>query len=165
MRHRDFNLYWVGVVFSQIGTRGTIAAQLFHVYLLTGSTVQVGFVGLSQAVALLVLSPLGGAYADRIDRRKLLQASQMVAMVVSLAIAVLTLSGDVQPWHIYVSVVLHTAAATFDQPARQALIPAMVPREELVHAFALLNPSREVAILVGPALAGGLISVRGPEAK
>jgi MFS family permease len=164
MRHRDFNLYWFGVVFSQIGTRGTIAAQLFHVYLLTDSTVQVGFVGLSQAVALLVLSPLGGAYADRIDRRRLLQASQMVAMVVSLVIAVLTISGDVQPWHIYVSVVLHTAAATFDQPARQALIPAMVPREELVHAFALLNPSREVAILVGPALAGGLISVWGPEA-
>lgn len=164
MRHRDFNLYWVGVIFSQIGTRGTVAAQLFHVFLLTDSTLQVGFVGLSQAIALLVLSPLGGAYADRIDRRRLLQASQLVAMVVSLIIAVLTISGDVQPWHIYLSVVLHTAAATFDQPARQALIPAMVPRDELVHAFALLNPSREVAILLGPALAGLLISVWGPEA-
>jgi MFS family permease len=164
MRHRDFNLYWAGVIFSQIGTRGTIAAQLFHVFLLTGSTVQVGFVGLSQAIALLVLSPLGGAYADRLDRRRLLQASQLVAMIVSLIIAVLTISGDVQPWHIYLSVVLQTAAATFDQPARQALIPAMVPRDELVHAFALINPSREVAILVGPALAGVLISVWGPEA-
>jgi MFS family permease len=164
MRHRDFNLYWLGVILSQIGTRGTIAAQLFHVYVLTGSTVQVGFVGLSQAIALLVLSPLGGAYADRVDRRRLLQASQAVAMIVSLIIAILTISGNVQPWHIYVSVILHTAAATFDQPARQALIPALVPRDELVHAFALINPSREVAILVGPALAGVLISIWGPEA-
>ena len=164
MRHRDFNLYWLGVILSQIGTRGTIAAQLFHVYVLTGSTVQVGFVGLSQAIALLVLSPLGGAYADRVDRRRLLQASQAVAMIVSLIIAILTISGNVEPWHIYVSVILHTAAATFDQPARQALIPALVPRDELVHAFALINPSREVAILVGPALAGVLISIWGPEA-
>lgn len=141
-----------------------MAAQLFHVYLLTGSTVQVGFVGLSQAIALLVLSPLGGAYADRMDRRRLLQASQAVALIVSLVIAGLTLSGDVQPWHIYLSVLLHTAAATFDQPARQALIPAMIPRQELVQAFALLNPSREVAILIGPALAGTLIAIWGPEA-
>ena len=61
-----------------------------------------------------------------------------------------------------VSVLLTTAAATFDQPARQALIPAMVPRTQLPQAFALLNPSREVAVLVGPALAGVLIAVGGP---
>ena len=65
-------------------------------------------------------------------------------------------------WQVLVSVVLTTAAATFDQPARQALIPALVPREQLPQAFALINPSREVAVLAGPALAGVLIGIGGP---
>jgi MFS family permease len=162
LRHRDFNLYWFGVVFSQIGTRGTVAANLFQVYALTGSIPVTGMVGLAQAVALLVLSPLGGAYADRVDRRHLLQGAQAVSLVVAVALAALTFAGNAQAWQVIVSVVLTTAAATFDQPARQALIPAMVPREELPQAFSLLNPSRELAILIGPALAGILIAVQGP---
>ena len=67
-------------------------------------------------------------------------------------------------WTVVISSLLATAAATFDQPARQALIPAMVPREQLVEAFALLNPSRELAVLVGPAFAGVLIALGGPGA-
>lgn len=161
LRHRDFNLYWFGVVFSQIGTRGTVAANLYQVYELTGSIAMTGMVGLAQAVALLILSPLGGAYADRVDRRRLLQAAQAVSMVVALGLAVVTMTGHVKAWEVIVSVVLTTAAATFDQPARQALIPAMVPREELPQAFSLLNPSRELAILIGPTLAGVLIAVDG----
>ncbi|MFG3064993.1 MFS transporter [Streptomyces sp. NPDC048231] len=162
LRNRDFDLYWGGVVFSQIGTRGAVAANLYQVYQLTGSTAQVGLVGLAQAVALLVLSPVGGIYADRLDRRRLLQVTQGVALLVSAALAAITLAGAATVWSVVVSSLLATAAATFDQPARQALIPAMVPRERLVEAFALLNPSRELAILVGPAFAGVLIAVGGP---
>ncbi|MGW2552263.1 MFS transporter [Streptomyces sp. NPDC001635] len=164
LRNRDFDLYWGGVVFSQIGTRGAVAANLYQVYQLTGSTAQVGLVGLAQAVALLVLSPVGGIYADRLDRRRLLQVTQGVALLVSAALAAITLAGAATVWSVVVSSLLATAAATFDQPARQALIPAMVPRERLVEAFALLNPSRELAILVGPAFAGVLIAVGGPGA-
>lgn len=162
LRHRDFNLYWFGVVFSQIGTRGTVAANLYQVYTLTRSTAVTGLVGLAQAVALLILSPLGGAYADRVDRRRLLQAAQATALIVAGALTVLTLSGSVRTWEVLASVVLTTAAATFDQPARQALIPAMVPRAELPQAFALLNPSRELAVLIGPTLAGLFIAIQGP---
>ncbi|MFD7444441.1 MFS transporter [Streptomyces sp. NPDC059909] len=162
LRHRDFDLYWGGVVLSQIGTRGAVAANLYQVYELTGSTAQVGLVGLAQAVALVVLSPLGGVYADRLDRRRLLQASQAVALLVSAALAAVTLAGEATVWAVVLSSLLATAAATFDQPARQALIPAMVPREHLVDAFALLNPSRELAVLLGPALAGVLIAIGGP---
>jgi MFS family permease len=162
LRHRDFNLYWFGVIFSQVGTRGTVAANLYQVYALTDSIPLTGFVGLAQAVALLLLSPFGGAYADRLDRRRLLQGAQAVAMVVAVLLAVVSLRGAVQTWEVLVSVVLTTAAATFDQPARQALIPSMVPRAELPQAFALLNPSRELAVLIGPALAGLLIAVHGP---
>jgi MFS family permease len=164
LRNRDFDLYWFGVVFSQIGLRGTFAVNLLHVYMLTGSTLQVGFVGLFQAVALLVLSPLGGAFADRLDRRRLLQVTQLLSMVVSLALALLTFADVVQPWHIYLAVLLNSSAATFDQPARQALIPALVPRTQLVQAFALINPSREIAVLVGPAVGGLLVAVAGPGA-
>ncbi|MFD7994739.1 MFS transporter [Streptomyces mexicanus] len=164
LRNRDFDLYWGGVILSQIGTRGAVAANLYQVYRLTGSTAQVGLVGLAQAVALLVLSPAGGIYADRLDRRRLLQVTQGVALLVSAGIAALTLAGSATVWTVVASSLLATAAATFDQPARQALIPAMVPRERLVEAFALLNPSRELAVLVGPALAGGLIAVGGPGA-
>lgn len=162
LRHRDFSLYWSGVVLSEIGTRGTVAANLYHVYEISGSNLAVGFVGLFQAVALLVLSPLGGVYADRLDRKRLLQISQLISLVVSLGLAAATMAAVVEPWHIFVSVLLNTAAATFDRPARQALIPALVPRDELVRAFALINPSREVAVLVGPALAGFLIAAGGP---
>lgn len=162
LRHRDFNLYFAGIVASEIGIRATIAANFFHVYQLTGSTLQVGLVGLFQAIALLVLSPLGGAYADRLDRRRLLQVSQALSMLVTLALAVGTFAGVVTTWHILVSVLLNTAAATFDRPARQALIPSLVPRGELVQAYALVNPSRELAVMLGPALAGALIALAGP---
>jgi MFS family permease len=164
LRNRDFDLYWSGVVLSEIGSRGTFAANLFHIYTLTGSTLQTGLVGLFQAGALVVLSPLGGAYADRLQRRRLLQVTQTFSLLVSLVLAMLTLTGTIAPWQILVSVLLNTAAETFDRPARQSLIPALVPKRELVQAFALLNPSRELAILVGPALAGFLIAGFGPEA-
>jgi MFS family permease len=94
----------------------------------------------------------------------LLQVTQSCALLVSLALAILTITGTIAPWQILVSVLLNTAAETFDRPARQSLIPALVPKEELVQAFALLNPSRELAILIGPALAGVLIAGFGPEA-
>ncbi len=74
----------------------------------------------------------------------------------------LTLTGHIVAWQVLVSVVLTTAAATFDQPARQALIPALVPRTQLPQAFALINPSREIAVLLGPALAGIFIGIAGP---
>lgn len=162
LRHRDFNLYWFGVVFSEVGTRGTVAANIYQVYEITRSIALTGLVGLAQAVALLVLSPLGGAYADRVDRRRLLQGAQGMSLVVALGLTIVTLSESAQVWQVLVAVLLTTAAATFDQPARLALIPAMVPRTELPQAFALLNPSREAAVLIGPALAGVLIALGGP---
>jgi MFS family permease len=162
LHNRDFNLYWAGVVASQIGTRGTVAANFYQVYELTGSIAYTGLVGAAQAVALIVLSPLGGALADRVDRRRLLQGAQAVALLVAGLLAWLTLTGNAVAWHVVLSVVLTTAAATFDQPARQALIPALVPRNQIAQAIALLNPSRELAILLGPLMAGVLITVAGP---
>jgi MFS family permease len=130
--------------------------------LLTNSTLQVGLVGLSEAVALLLLAPLGGAIADRMDRRTLLQITQSTSLCASLGLTLATFSGVVQPWHIYVAVIAVSAAQTFEGPARQAMIPALVSKERIVDAFALVNPTRELAILLGPPLAGVLIAVAGP---
>jgi MFS family permease len=162
LHNRDFDLYWGGVILSQVGTRAAVAASLYQVYELSRSTLQVGFVGIAQAVALIVLSPLGGVLADRMDRRRLLQYSQAAALLVSAALALVTLTGRAATWMVVLASLLATAAATFDQPARQALIPALVPRHQLVDAIALINPSRELAVLVGPALAGVLIAAAGP---
>ena len=163
LRNRSFNLYWGGVIFSEIGTRGTAAAILFHVYQLTGSFVHTGLVGAAQGVAILVLSPLGGVYADRLDRKRLLQATQFVAMLVALGLTIVTATGAVTIWAIYIAVILLTAAATFDSPTRAAIIPALVKREQLPQAFALINPSRELAVLVGPGLGGVFIAFGGAQ--
>ncbi len=162
LHSRDFLLFWSGVVLSQIGTRATVAASLYQVYDLTGSIAATGLVGAAQALALVTLSPLGGVLADRWDRRRLLQAAQAAAMLAALAMASVTLAGTVRAWHVVLGVLVTTAAATFDQPCRQAIVPALVPRDVLPAAIALLTPSREVAVLTGPALAGLLIAVDGP---
>lgn len=161
-RIRGFAPFWVGIVLSEIGTRASVAANLYQVYVLTDSTAMVGLIGLMQAVAILLLSPLGGVYADRLDRRRLLQVCQVLALAVALGLAGVTLAGDARPWHVLLSALLTMAAATFDRPARQALVPALVPRELLPQAIAVLNPSREIAVLIGPALAGLMIALGGP---
>jgi MFS family permease len=161
LRQPAFRIFWLGVVFSQIGTRGTVAANLWQVLQLTDSTLLVGFVGLAEAAALLILAPLGGAVADRMDRRTLLQLTQGTSLLGSLSLTILTFSGAIQAWHIYLVVIAISAAQTFEGPARQALIPALVAKEHVVDAFALVNPSRELAILVGPPLAGVLIATLG----
>ena len=161
LRNRDFDLYWFGLVASQIGTRATSVANLYLVYELTDSIPLTGLVGLFQGCALLLLSPLGGAYADRVNRRRLLQTTQAIALAVALALTVLSVTGQVQVWHVLVSVVLIASASAFEAPARQALIPALVPRQHLAQAFSLVNPTRELAFLTGPSLAGVLIALDG----
>lgn len=161
-RNRDFLLFWSGVVLSQIGTRATVAACLWQVYDLTGSIAATGLIGAAQVIALVTLSPIGGVLADRWDRRRLLQATQAAALAAAAGMAAVTLTGAVQAWHVVAGTLVTTAAATFDQPCRQAIVPALVPREVLPAAIALLNPSREVAVLVGPAVGGLLIALDGP---
>lgn len=162
LRHRPFAIYLTGVVFSQIGSKGTFAAMMFHMYLLTGSTVQVGLVGLARGAALLLLSPIGGYCADRWDRRRLLQAGQALSMVISLSLAVATLAGAARAWHVLLAAMLAASAESFDAPARQVIIPAIVPPGQLVRGIALINPTNQIGKLAGPAIGGLLIAVGGP---
>lgn len=162
LRNPSFVGYLSGVVLSQIGTRGAIAASLYQVYDLSGSLMTTGLVGAAGGLALVVLSPFGGALADRLDRRRLLQAAQTVGGLVALTLAILTFSGAVQAWHVILASLVSMAATTFDNPTRQALIGSMVPGHVLPQAFAMVNPAKEIAVLVGPGLAGVLIAAGGP---
>jgi MFS family permease len=162
LRNGSFVGYLSGVVLSQIGTRGAIAASLYQVYELSGSLATTGLVGAAGGLSVVVLSPLGGALADRLDRRRLLQVAQAAGGLVALALAVLTFTGAVRAWHLVLASLVSMAATTFDNPTRQALIGSMVPRHLLPQAFAMVNPAREVAVLVGPGLAGLLIAAGGP---
>lgn len=163
-RNGNFRYYWLGVVLSQVGSRATAAAILWQVYQITGSTVATGLVGLSQAIAFLVLAPLGGVIADRIDRKRLMQTAQAVALGIDVYLIVLTVTGTISPALIYVGVAVTSSVMSFSDPARQALIAAVVPREQLANAFALANPTREISFLLGPAIGGLLIAVSGPVA-
>ncbi|MGD9525868.1 MFS transporter [Pseudonocardia sp.] len=163
LRLRDFRWYLVGVGLSQAGSNGALAAMLYHVYVLSGSTFQVGVVGAARGATIIACSPWAGHLADRFDRRRLLQLSQAGGLVVALALAVVTLLGVVASWQIWAAMVLISIAAAVDQPARKALIPALVPRGSLMQAITMTNPVNQVARLVGPALGGVLIAVRGPE--
>ena len=162
LRHRDFRRYLAGVVVSQIGTEGTFAVMLYHVYQITGSTVQTGLVGGAQGLAVFLLSPLGGYCADRMDRKRLLQIAQAASLISSLALAIVTLTGEVEAWHVLLAALVNTAALTFDRPVRKAIIPSMIPRDELVQGFSLMNPAGEVSRLVGPGVGGLLVAAGGP---
>lgn len=155
-------LFLAGQIFTQVGNQGTFAAALYHMYLLSGSTLQVSLIGLSRGVAVILFAPLGGYYADRLDRRRLLQLSQSFSMCVSLGLGVLTVAGAARPWHLVLAVIFNGTAQTFDGPTRKALIPAIVPHGQLVRGFAVLNPSGQIGKLAGPALSGLLIAVGGP---
>jgi len=145
--------------------RATLAANLWLLLDLTGSPWQVGAVGLADAAAIILLTPLGGVLADRIDRRMLLQCSQAFAAVVSLVMFFDVALGYVQPWHVYVAVALSSAAVTFDLPVRQALVPGLVPPSAMVSALTLAAPVFNAAGLFGPAVAGLLIASPGGTAS
>lgn len=161
--YRDFRWYLIGVALSQVGTNGAFAAVLYHVYVLTGSTWQVGIVGAVRGIAIIVLSPLAGHMSDRLDRKRLLQYTQVLSMVSGLALAAVTIADIVAPWQLWLATAVTSVAATIDSPVRKALIPALVPRSMLMRATSLINPTNQVGKLFGPSLAGLLIAAGGPQ--
>src|ERR1041384_6982243 len=98
---RDFGLYWASLLFSAVGTQISTVAMAWQVYEITNSPFQLGLTGLFRALPIMILSLPGGVLADRVDRRRLLIATQSLAMLLALALGLLTSSGHVLVWHIY----------------------------------------------------------------
>src|SRR5690242_10159459 len=153
----NFRLYASGAIVSNVGTWMQRVAQDWLVLELTHSGTALGIVtGLQFAPALLI-GPYAGLVADRFPKRKLLQITQVWMAVAALTLGVLTVTGLVQPWHVFVIAFLFGIGTAFDAPARQAFVVEMVGRDDLSNAVGLNSASFNAARLIGPGLAGLLI--------
>jgi MFS family permease len=159
LRHRNFRLLWIGLLISFSGSLMQSAAILWHVSLLVPDdkrALALGMVGLVRVVPVVVFSMLSGVAADVYDRRKLMLVTQSVMAIFAAALAVLTWRGLHAVWPVYAISAASAAAGAFDLPARQALTPNLVPREDLPNALTLNTIMFQVAAVTGPA-AGGIV--------
>lgn len=159
--HRNYRLYWFGVLFSVIGYQLQFIGVGWLIYRLTGSPFYLGLVGLFTAVPTITLSLVGGVFADRMSRLHLLIITQCTAASSSLLLGILTMSGNIQVWHILALASVNGAAQAFDTPARQALLPDLVERDDFVNAVAMVSAAWQLSRVIGPALAGVLIASAG----
>jgi MFS family permease len=136
-------------------------AQSWLVYRLTGSATLLGIVGFAAQFPVLILAPIGGSVADTYPRRRSMLAIQSAAMLLAFPLAALTLLNRIQVWHIMVLAVLLGIVNAFDIPVRQSFIAEMVQREDLFNAIALNSSMTNGARVIGPAVAGILVSLVG----
>jgi len=162
LRHRDFRLLWMGQLISVTGSQMQLVAINWHVYLLTKSPLALGGVGLVRVLPIIVCSLVGGVVADAIDRKRLMLATQAVMLVSAALLAWMTASGLSSIWPIYLLTAIASAAVAFDNPARQAMLPTLVPQKDFQNAVSLGILVFNSAMIVGPALAGLLLKIRGP---
>ncbi|MFL6215723.1 MAG: MFS transporter [Blastocatellia bacterium] len=162
LRHRDFRLLWLAQLVSVTGSQMQTVAINWHVYLLTKSPLALGLVGLVRVVPIVLCSLVGGVVADAIDRKRLMIVTQTVMLVSAAILAGFTASGLDEVWPIYLLTAIASAAVAFDNPARQALLPTLVPAEDFANAVSLGTVVFNSAMIVGPALAGLLLAGHGP---
>jgi MFS family permease len=146
---------------SMAGSQMQSTALNWHLYALTHSPVALGMIGLARVVPIAIFSLAGGAVADAMDRRKLMLVTQSVMMVTAILLGALTMRGELTAGLIYALSALAAGALAFDNPARQALLPNLVPREHFSNAVSLHTIIRQVATIVGPSLAGFMIDSGG----
>ena len=161
LRHRDFRLFFIGMLVSQIGTQMQLMALNWHIYLLTKSPVALGFIGLARVLPIVAFALFGGVYADARDRRAVLLVTQTTLMGFAAVLGGLTAAGWATPLWIYLLAAASSAAMAFDSPARQAMIVNLVPAEHLANAVSLANLVRKVGTVLGPTIGGGLIAWNG----
>jgi MFS family permease len=159
--HREFRLIWYGQIFSSMATWMDQVARGWLIYELTDSAFQLGLVRGVQAIPILLLSPLAGSTADRYSRKMQVLIAQLVDGLLYGVIAVLIITGEIQPWHVYVTAFGMSVVWTFQQPSRAAMVGDAVPLNQLTNAVGLNSIVFNVARSAGPALAGFLIAVFG----
>ena len=134
----------------------------WHVYLLTKSALALGLVGLFRGLPIIVCSLAGGVIADAIDRKKLMIVTQTVMLLTAALLTAGTFAGLESVWPIYVLSGVAAAAQAFDTPARQAFMPTLVPEQDFPNAVSLGIIVFNVAIILGPAIAGFILAETGP---
>jgi MFS family permease len=167
LRFRDFRLLWIGQLISVLGSQMRIVAVDYHVYDLAKRSggidpaLALGFIGLARVIALVMVAPLSGLLADRFERRMMLILTSFVALFTSAVLALATQLGVTSVWLIYAMVLMAAVAGAFEMPARQAIIPSLVPAEFLPNALSINIIAWQLATVVGPSLAGYLIATTG----
>ena len=162
LRHRDYRLLWLGQIVSVTGSQMQFVAINWHVYLLTKSPFALGLVGLFRGVPIIICSLAGGVVADAIDRKRLMIVTQTIMLMCAAILTAGTLAGFESVWPIYLLSAVASAATAFDTPARQALMPTLVPIEDFPNAVSLAVIVFNVATIAGPAIAGFLLAESGP---
>jgi len=135
----------------------------WHVYLLTKSALSLGLVGLFKGLPIILCSLLGGVVADVADRRRLMILTQSVMLISSALLTLVTIGGIRSVWPIYILTGIASGATAFDIPARQALMPTLVPPSDFPNAVSLSLIVFNVAMIAGPSMAGFLLASTGPE--
>lgn len=161
LKYRNFQLFFAGQLISLVGTWMDNIAEAWLVYRLTGSSLLLGTVAFAGQIPVFLLAPVGGLVADRLDRRRVVIATQTLSMIIAGTLAGLTLSGRVKVWEVILLASLMGVVNAFDIPARQAFLAEMVGREDLMNAIALNSSMFNGARVVGPAIAGILVASIG----
>ncbi len=161
LNSRNYRLFVAGQLVSLVGTWMQNVAQSWLIYRLTGSAALLGLIGFAGQIPIFVLAPLGGVIADRMNRHRVIVATQTTMMVLAFALAALTLGGMIREWHIFVLAALLGIANAFDIPTRQAFLIETVSRDDIVNAVALNSSMLNGARIVGPAVAGLIVAAFG----
>jgi MFS family permease len=164
LQHRNYRLIWIGLLASMTGSTMQNAALLWHVSLLVPPErkgIALGIVGLVKVLPIIVFSMVSGVVADAWNRRRLMLFTQTASAIVAMALAWLAVGGVSKVWPVYALAALSAAVGTFDLPARQALVPTLVPREHLPNAISLNTIMFQMASVAGPSLGGLLIAAKG----
>jgi len=163
LRSRNYRLFFAGQGVSLTGSWMTQLATIWLVYHLTQSPLMLGVVGFTSQILNFVFGPFGGVFVDRFSRHRTLIGTQILAMIQSLLLAILALSGVIQVWHIIVLSLFQGLISAVDAPERQAFVPELVEkREDLASAIAINSTMFNGARLIGPAIGGLLIASFGP---
>ncbi|MET7273559.1 MFS transporter [Streptomyces flaveolus] len=158
LKVRNYRLFFLGQVVSNIGTWMQRIAQDWLVLSLTGSSAAVGITTALQFLPMLLFGLYGGVLVDRLRKRPTLLVTQSAMAVTALVLAALTLTGQVQVWHVYVAAFAMGLATVMDNPARQSFVSELVGRDQLQNAVSLNSANFQSARLVGPAVAGLMIT-------
>ena len=158
LRHRNFQLFISGQIISVIGSWMQSIAESWLVYRLTGSALLLGATGFASQIPVFLVAPLGGIVADRFNRQRIVIGTQISSMILALILAVLTLTGVIRVWHVFVLAALLGVVNAFDIPARQSFLVDMVGKEDLMNAIALNSTMFNGARVIGPAIAGILVA-------
>jgi MFS family permease len=162
LRHRDFRLFWIGLLLSSVGSQFTQVAMAWQIYELTNSPLQIGLLGLVRAVPQMIILLFGGLLADAMNRRKLMMVTQASLFFVSGSLTLLTVSGRVTPLTLFGVTVFLALFSSLESPSRQAIVTNLVPAEDLARALAISSTQRQIATIAGPSIAGLVLAFAGP---